>query len=164
MQFFWFCSILLHQWQYYFNISVIQKFESSNEEDLVQHKDELVNILEIFGHALLQSDVNIFRQSLQSLEQLNSKWGLYKRDIFKNRLLHRFVSTLFTILLQRWEEDYIMFFTVYRIKIVEKIYVRNTQIEWKIYSCFRFNLSKFRLLQKNSFDLKIKFISWEKNF
>ncbi|EZA61560.1 Exportin-6 [Ooceraea biroi] len=63
--------------------------------------EELVAILEAFGQALLQSDVNIFRQSLQSLEQLNIRWRLYQRAVFKVHLLERFLMALFTVLFQQ---------------------------------------------------------------
>lgn len=68
----------------------------------MEHRDELVVILEAFGQALLQPDVNIFRQSLQSLEQLNARWRLYQRSLFKSHLLDRFLMALFTVLIQRY--------------------------------------------------------------
>lgn len=72
-----------------------------DEDEPVEHKEELVAILEAFGQALLQPDVNIFRQSLQSLEQLNVRWRLYQRSIFKVHLLERFLMALFTVLFQQ---------------------------------------------------------------
>ncbi|KAH0561394.1 hypothetical protein KQX54_016533 [Cotesia glomerata] len=96
-----FNSILLHRWQYFYNVSVVRAFGHAEREEIVENKEELVAILEIFGQALLQLDVNIFRQSLQSLEQLNTRWRLYQREVFKNHLLERFLMALFTVLIQK---------------------------------------------------------------
>ncbi|XP_015438006.1 PREDICTED: exportin-6 [Dufourea novaeangliae] len=96
-----FHSILMHRWQYFYNTSVLRTLGHTDEEESVEHKEELVAILEAFGQALLQPDVNIFRQSLQSLEQLNVRWRLYQRSVFKVHLLERFLMALFTVLFQQ---------------------------------------------------------------
>lgn len=93
---------MLHRWQYFYNVSVVRAFGHAEREEIVENKEELVAILEIFGQALLQPDVNIFRQSLQSLEQLNTRWRLYQREVFKNHLLERFLMALFTVLIQKY--------------------------------------------------------------
>lgn len=92
----------MHRWQYFYNTSVLRTLGHPEEDEPVEHKEELVAILEAFGQALLQSDVNIFRQSLQSLEQLNIRWRLYQRAIFKVHLLERFLMALFTVLFRQW--------------------------------------------------------------
>lgn len=96
-----FHSILIHRWQYFYNSSILRTFGHQEGGEIIEHKEELVAILEAFGQALLQSDVNIFRQSLQCLEQLNSRWRLYQRSVFKNHLLERFLMALFTVLFHR---------------------------------------------------------------
>ncbi|XP_063983905.1 exportin-6 isoform X2 [Diachasmimorpha longicaudata] len=95
-----FHGILMHRWQYFYGSGVLRNFGGPLEEH-VEHKDELVAILEAFGQALLQPDVNIFRQSLQSLEVLNSRWRLYQKEVFKSHLLERFLMALFTVLIHR---------------------------------------------------------------
>ncbi|XP_015597326.1 exportin-6-B isoform X2 [Cephus cinctus] len=95
-------SILMHRWQYFYDASVLRTFGQHDTDEPLEHKkEELVAILEAFGQALLQPDVNIFRQSLQSLEQLNGRWRLYQRSVFKDHLLERFLMALFTVLFQR---------------------------------------------------------------
>ncbi|XP_043495290.1 exportin-6-A [Polistes fuscatus] len=96
-----FYGIITHQWQYFYNTSVLRTLGHPDEDEPVEHKEELVAILEAFGQALLQPDVNIFRQSLQSLELLNARWRLYQRSIFKVHLLERFLMALFTVLFQQ---------------------------------------------------------------
>lgn len=91
----------MHRWQYFYNTSILRTLGHTDEDEPVEHKEELVAILEAFGQALLQPDVNIFRQSLQSLEQLNVRWRLYQRSVFKVHLLERFLMALFTVLFQQ---------------------------------------------------------------
>lgn len=97
----------MHHWQYFYNSSLLMRsFGNPEAEEPVEHREELVAILEAFGQALLQPDVNIFRQSLQSLEQLNARCRLYQRAIFKSNLLERFLAALFTVLFQRCVENF----------------------------------------------------------
>lgn len=100
-QYLGFRSILTHRWQYFYKTSILRTFGQADSDEEVEHKEEFVAILEAFGQALLQPDFNIFRQSLQSLEQLNARWRLYQRSVFKSCLLERFLMALFTILFQR---------------------------------------------------------------
>lgn len=44
-----------------------------------QKPEQLLAVLQVFGQALLQQDLNIFRISLAALEDLNSKWKLYHK-------------------------------------------------------------------------------------
>lgn len=97
----------MHRWQYFYNTSILRTLGHTDEEESVEHKEELVAILEAFGQALLQPDVNIFRQSLQSLEQLNVRWRLYQRAVFKVHLLERFLMALFTVLFQQLVEYFL---------------------------------------------------------
>ena len=80
---------------------MLRTFGQPEGDEPLEHKEELVAILEAFGQALLQPDVNIFRQSLQSLEQLNGRWRLYQRSVFKTHLIERFLMALFTVLFHR---------------------------------------------------------------
>lgn len=48
-------------------------------EPPVQHKDQLLRILRVFGNCLLQNDPATFRLSLESLEKLNTKHKLYHK-------------------------------------------------------------------------------------
>lgn len=76
-------SILLHRWQF-FKQSQVRLGHSpgasdsiSASEEVLQHTEQFIQILEAFGRALLQPDINIFKLSLNSLEDLNAKWKLY---------------------------------------------------------------------------------------
>lgn len=43
------------------------------------HPEQLLSVLQVFGQALLQQDINVFRLSLAALEDLNAKWKLYHK-------------------------------------------------------------------------------------
>lgn len=68
-----FFSILLHKWQYFYSGQL------QNASLRSEHKAELLSILNAFGQSLLQSDINVFRQNLHSLEVLNNRWKLYHK-------------------------------------------------------------------------------------
>lgn len=75
-------SILLNRWQF-FNQSQVRLGHSPGasdtlmREDVLQNSEQLIEILQAFGNALLQSDINIFKLSLTCLENLNVRWKLY---------------------------------------------------------------------------------------
>lgn len=79
-----FFSILLHRWQYFYVSQVRLGYSPgcSDSDPGVEHPqkpEQLLAVLQVFGQALLQQDLNIFRISLAALEDLNSKWKLYHK-------------------------------------------------------------------------------------
>lgn len=80
-------SILLHRWQYFYISQVRLGYspgcsESEIGPETLQHSEQLLCIFEVFGQALLQHDLNIFRTALAALENLNNKWKLYYKVYF----------------------------------------------------------------------------------
>lgn len=79
-------SILIHRWQYFY-ISQVRLghspgcSETEPGPDSPQQPAQLLAVLQVFGQALLQPDINTFRTSLTALEDLNSKWKLYHKVI-----------------------------------------------------------------------------------
>lgn len=69
--------------------------ESEAGPDIPQHSEQFLCVLEVFGQALLQQDLNIFRLGLAAIEDLNNKWKLYykvtKRFLFLLLLLLLFI-------------------------------------------------------------------------
>lgn len=65
--------------------------------DSPQQLEQVIQVLEVFGRCLLQSDINIFRVSLGALENLNVKWKLYhKVSLYYNLQSERvFISDLY---------------------------------------------------------------------
>ncbi|KAJ9592278.1 hypothetical protein L9F63_001174, partial [Diploptera punctata] len=93
-------AILLHKWQYFYQTSVLRTLSEPGVEGL-QNKEELVNILQAYGQSFLQPDINVFGQNLRSLEQLNSKWKLYHKAVFRDELLPRFLTVLLNALIHK---------------------------------------------------------------
>ncbi|CAH1116071.1 unnamed protein product [Phaedon cochleariae] len=98
--------ILLHRWQYFYVSQVRLGYspgcsDSEIGPDHPQKPEQLLAILQVFGQALLQQDMNIFRLSLVALEDLNGKWKLYHKAIFRNNLLSEFLTVLIKCLLDK---------------------------------------------------------------
>ncbi|KAL3272659.1 hypothetical protein HHI36_014124 [Cryptolaemus montrouzieri] len=100
-----FYSILVHRWQYFYISQVRSGFSPCVEADLAadfpQKPQELISILQIFGQALLQPDINIFKLSIGVLEDLNAKWNLYSKAIFRDYLLNKFLTVLLGTLVDK---------------------------------------------------------------
>ncbi|XP_056643159.1 exportin-6-like isoform X1 [Diorhabda sublineata] len=99
-------SILLHRWQYFYVSQVRLGYspgcsDSDPGAERPQQPEQLLAVLQVFGQALLQHDINIFRISLAALEDLNSKWKLYHKMLFRCRLLSEFLSVLLNCLLDK---------------------------------------------------------------
>lgn len=47
--------------------------------DGVQHPETLLSILQVFGQALLQDDINVFRVSIKGLQEVDNKWKLFHK-------------------------------------------------------------------------------------
>lgn len=63
--------------------------------DSPQHSEQLSCVLEVFGQALLQRDLNIFRVGLAAIENLNNKWKLYHKVCKLRFILRQFSALLF---------------------------------------------------------------------
>ncbi|RZB40953.1 exportin-6, partial [Asbolus verrucosus] len=72
-------SILLNRWQYFYSSQVRLGYSPvySETENDAPEPVQLMAVLQVFGQGLLQQDINIFKLSLASLENLNAKWKLY---------------------------------------------------------------------------------------
>lgn len=79
-------SILSHRWQYFYISQVRLGYSPGCSETEIgpetpQHSEQFLCVLEVFGQALLQQDLNIFRIGLAAIEDLNNKWKLYQKVI-----------------------------------------------------------------------------------
>ncbi|KAG5885493.1 Exportin-6 [Gonioctena quinquepunctata] len=99
-------SILLHRWQYFYVSQVKLGYSPGCSDSEIgpeqpQKPEQLLAVLQVFGQALLQQDMNIFRLSLAALEDLNAKWKLYHKILFRNHLLPEFLTVLLNCLLHK---------------------------------------------------------------
>lgn len=96
-------SILLHRWQYFYSSQVRLGYSpvySETESDAPEPM-QLMAVLQVFGQALLQQDINIFKLSLASLEDLNAKWKLYLNVLFRYNGLSKYLSVLVQTLVDK---------------------------------------------------------------
>ncbi|CAG9863214.1 unnamed protein product [Phyllotreta striolata] len=99
-------SILLHRWQYFYVSQVKLGYSPgcSDTDQGIEHPqkpEQLLAVLQVFGQALLQEDLNVFHLSLAALEELNSKWKLYHKMLFRQQLLCEFLTVLLNCLLDK---------------------------------------------------------------
>lgn len=80
-------SVLVDRWRYFFP----NKCEETEGERRV---DELRAALAALGRALLQSDIELLRLTIDTLDVLNTKWKLYHKVMFRNEFLGEFLSVL----------------------------------------------------------------------
>lgn len=64
------------------------------------HPDHFISILTAYGEVLVtDNDPNVVRIVLESLQNVNEKWHVYERALFKENLLSSFLNALLKILL-----------------------------------------------------------------
>ncbi|XP_041363102.1 exportin-6-like isoform X2 [Gigantopelta aegis] len=78
-------ELVIHNWRYFFKGSVISALQ--NEAEQLDNEPQFVAIMQAYGQSFLQSDITVFKQNLESLEIMNSKWKLYHKVIFRKLML-----------------------------------------------------------------------------
>ena len=68
------------------NLRAIFYFSSTEE---IHYQEQFLKIVQAFGQSFLQPDLNIFRQNVTALENLNVKWKLFSKRIFMESLSHQ---------------------------------------------------------------------------
>lgn len=80
-------SVLLHRWRYFFP----QKCEGEENE---RRTNEFRSALSALGRALLLPDIELLRLNIETLDNLNIKWKLYHKAIFRAEFMCPFLSVL----------------------------------------------------------------------
>ncbi|PNF22047.1 Exportin-6 [Cryptotermes secundus] len=93
-------AVLLHKWQYFYRTSVLHTLSEPGVEG-IENCERFVAILRAYGQPLLQPDINLFGQNLHTLEELNSKWKLYHKALFREELLPQFLTVLLDSLIHK---------------------------------------------------------------
>ena len=93
---------LLHNWNFFFR-SNLKTFHNNNAAagDSMEHREAFLSVMRAFGQSFLQTDITVFSQNVASLEQLNQKWRLYSKPVFKENLLAEFLSVFLQALLAK---------------------------------------------------------------
>lgn len=92
-------AVVANNWRYFFPNSIIKIMQRQDES--VQHAPEFTAIFQAYGQSFLQPDITIFRQNLQSLENLNFKSQLYTKSIFRETMLWQFLTVLLQVLVHK---------------------------------------------------------------
>ncbi|XP_006823726.1 exportin-6-like [Saccoglossus kowalevskii] len=91
--------LLLYNWRYFFRSSVLDSMKSGNET--MENQPRFVAIMQAFGQSFLQPDIAIFKQNLEALETLNTKWKLYYKKYFREVMLFQFLNVLLQVLVHK---------------------------------------------------------------
>ncbi|XP_064607184.1 exportin-6-like [Liolophura sinensis] len=92
-------QILTNNWRYFFKGTVLSLLQTKVEK--VEHQPQFEAIMQSFGQSFLQPDIAIFKQNLESLENLNEKWKLYQKKLFREQMLSQFLSVLIQVLIHK---------------------------------------------------------------
>ncbi|XP_070580061.1 exportin-6-like [Ptychodera flava] len=92
--------LLLYNWRYFFRASVLDKLQSGGNES-IENQPQFIAIMQAFGQSFLQPDIAIFKQNLEALETLNTKWKLYYKKFFRELMLFQFLNVLLQVLVHK---------------------------------------------------------------
>jgi hypothetical protein len=90
------CSTLM---SFFIDLQSAPKFLDCKRISRYIRTNNFKNILYCAGHSFLQSDIGVFRQNVQALEQLNTRWKLYSRPVFAETLLAEFLTVFLQVYL-----------------------------------------------------------------
>ncbi|CAG0919518.1 unnamed protein product [Notodromas monacha] len=91
-----FARVMLNNWRFFFGTSL-----GGASGDLLNGREHVFRrIMEAFGWALVQQDLQLFRQTLAALGRLDDKWRLYSKKIFKENMLRSFEKVLMDALIE----------------------------------------------------------------
>ncbi|CAB3993811.1 exportin-6 isoform X2 [Paramuricea clavata] len=93
-------QLLLNNWRYFFRPNV-QTRVTHGDDGACENQGQFVKMMEAFGQTFTQTDITVFKQNLQSLEDLNAKRKLYQKPIFNDGMLFHFLNVLLQVLVRR---------------------------------------------------------------
>ncbi|XP_067127336.1 exportin-6 [Centruroides vittatus] len=96
-------QILVNNWRFFFKSDIVSNL-SRPGNDTIENIDYFTKIMEAYGQTFLQHDITLFRQNLQALENLNNKWKLYHKTLFKNLMINQFLNVLLQALIYKSHE------------------------------------------------------------
>jgi len=84
---------------FFFDLQSAPQFLDCKKFSTYYRTNNFKNILYCAGHSFLQSDIAVFQQNVQALEQLNTRWKLYSRPVFAETLLAEFLTVFLQVIL-----------------------------------------------------------------
>ncbi|XP_046438149.1 exportin-6-like [Daphnia pulex] len=92
--------ILRHHWRSFFKGSVLMTYGSRDLDraEQMDNRPQFIAIMTSYGQSFLMPDITIFKQNLEALDNLQSKWKLYHKSVFRDGIASQFISTLLNVL------------------------------------------------------------------
>ncbi|KAJ3292274.1 Exportin-6 [Borealophlyctis nickersoniae] len=92
-------KILSHHWRFFFGSHVNRLIGRSTSDTL--HEDELRKLLQVIYKSFTTTNADIFRQNLSALQDLDSRYSMYSKDVFRETMLLTFVAQFLNCLLNK---------------------------------------------------------------
>ena len=86
-------QFLFNNFKYFFksNSLLYSINNAQSQPENVEHEAEFIQIMSHYGESFCQPDLNLFKQNLLALENLNFRLKLYHKSTFKKNLLRQFL-------------------------------------------------------------------------
>eukprot|EP00794_Sanderia_malayensis_P009373 gene9373-10360_t len=91
-------QLLLHNWRFFFKADVLSKMAG---QDTLHHEDLFISIIKEIGEALMDTDITLFKKSLEILQNLNERYKLYSKPVFQSKMLPTFLHVLLNLLVSQ---------------------------------------------------------------
>ncbi|KAL5018253.1 hypothetical protein ScPMuIL_003975 [Solemya velum] len=92
-------ELVMNNWRYFFKGNVLMKLNCERES--MENTEQFNSIMQAYGQSFLQPDITVFKQNLESLESLNTKWKLYSKQSFHEYMLFQFLNVLIQVLVHK---------------------------------------------------------------
>uniref|UniRef100_A0AAU8KYK8 Exportin-6 n=1 Tax=Halisarca dujardinii TaxID=2583056 RepID=A0AAU8KYK8_HALDU len=93
-------QILMHNWRYFFRSNILTRMEGEDDESVVC-VGQFRAIMQIYLQSFMQPEIELFRENLTALQELNRRHSLFSKTIFKTDMLPLFVHVLLEVLVQK---------------------------------------------------------------
>ncbi|RWS06375.1 exportin-6-like isoform X1 [Dinothrombium tinctorium] len=97
-------NFLLNNFKYFFKSNLLNS-NRSQINDMTKgetdHEEEFMRIMQAYGQSFLSPDITLFKQNLESMENLNFRFKLYHKEVFRRNLLKQFLTLFMQTLVSK---------------------------------------------------------------
>lgn len=87
-------QFLFNNFKYFFKSNLLSSLNVPAHEqvEVVEHEEEFLRLMHIYGESFYRTDINLFKQNLEAIENLNFRLKLYHKLTFRKNLLKQFLT------------------------------------------------------------------------
>lgn len=94
-------KILISHWKYFFPTSAVQRLVGQPVLVESQNQGQFDALLNVIFQSFEKTNVDVFKQNLESLDSVNQKCNLFRRDAFKANFFYKFFSAFLRMLVEK---------------------------------------------------------------